>query len=714
MPVQSAGRIGKLYEAVDVNRILNVLKQGLIYAIPILMAGCAAVMLLNLPIPPYQSFLDGLLGGAVRELLAGIQRGTLDVLSLVMLITISFSYAQSADNPRINPISCPIVSACSYIVFAGSHNQTDIFSASWLFTAIMVALTASILFDRFSRIKWLHIRNHADGADAEFNLAFSAILPAGVVLLVFAAVNVVIVHLFGAANFQELFSRGLSLLFENRGRNLGSSLLYIFLLHFLWFCGIHGGNVMEPVAGDLFEKGLSINAQLAAAGQAPTEIFTKTFFDTFVLMGGCGSALCLLIAILVTSKRRNVKKLAKISLVPMLFNINELLLFGLPVIFNPMLLIPFILTPILLTLTSCFAVATGLVGCTVQSVHWTTPVLLSGYAATGSVAGSVLQLINLAVGILIYLPFVRISQERYMHTLTRDIEKLTDFFKQHEARGIEPALLVRRDRLGSTAKMLVSDLRYALKNGGVHLWYQPQTDETETVVGAEALLRWEYKNGGYLYPPLLIALAAQDGLLDELGYWIFQQVCEASVQLEEMGYTGLNLSVNVSAAQLSDPDFAGRVRCIVRESGAQPANIGVELTEQTALSGSTAMMELLFDLREFGMKLILDDFGMGHSSMLYLQNNEFDIVKLDGSLVRELLTNARCTQIVSSIVYLSNSLGFSMIAEFVETEAQRDTLAEIGCTIYQGYLYSPAVPFSEFLQYLKRHKKPPAAPESMQ
>ncbi|MFQ8600500.1 MAG: EAL domain-containing protein [Oscillospiraceae bacterium] len=115
-----------------------------------------------------------------------------------------------------------------------------------------------------------------------------------------------------------------------------------------------------------------------------------------------------------------------------------------------------------------------------------------------------------------------------------------------------------------------------------------ETDETETVVGAEALLRWEYKNGGYLYPPLLIALAAQDGLLDELGYWIFQQVCEASVQLEEMGYTGLNLSVNVSAAQLSD--FAGRVRCIVRESGAQPANIGVELTEQTALSGSKAMM----------------------------------------------------------------------------------------------------------------------------
>ena len=199
---------------------------------------------------------------------------------------------------------------------------------------------------------------------------------------------------------------------------------------------------------------------------------------------------CLLIAILVTSKRRNVKKLAKISLAPMLFNINELLLFGLPVIFNPMLLIPFILTPIVLTLTSCFAVATGLVGCTVQSVHWTTPVLLSGYTATGSVAGSALQLVNLVIGILIYLPFVRISQERYMHTLARDIEKLTVFFKQHEARGIEPALLVRRDRLGSTAKMLVSDFRYALKNGDVHLWYQPQTDSTGAVVGAEALLRW--------------------------------------------------------------------------------------------------------------------------------------------------------------------------------------------------------------------------------
>ncbi|MFQ8600501.1 MAG: PTS transporter subunit EIIC [Oscillospiraceae bacterium] len=214
-----------------------------------------------------------------------------------------------------------------------------------------------------------------------------------------------------------------------------------------------------------------MNAQLAAAGQAPTEIFTKTFFDTFVLMGGCGSALCLLIAILVTSKRRNVKKLAKISLAPMLFNINELLLFGLPVIFNPMLLIPFILTPILLTLTSCFAVATGLVGCTVQSVHWTTPVLLSGYAATGSVAGSVLQLINLAVGILTYLPFVRISQERYMHTLTGTL-KNNGLFGQHEARGIEPALLVRRI-VWFHRQNAGFDLRMRLKTRRAP-WYQPR------------------------------------------------------------------------------------------------------------------------------------------------------------------------------------------------------------------------------------------------
>ena len=134
----------------------------------------------------------------------------------------------------------------------------------------------------------------------------------------------------------------------------------------------------------------------------------------------------------------------------------------------------------------------------------------------------------------------------------------------------------------------------------------------------------------------------------------------------------------------------------------------MELTEQTALSGTKAMMDLLFGLRKFGAKLILDDFGMVHSSMLYLQNNEFDIVKLDGSLVRELLTNARCTQIISSIVYLSNSLGFSMIAEFVETETQRDKLLEIGCTIYQGYLYSPALPFAEFLHYLEQHASPPA------
>ena len=126
------------------------------------------------------------------------------------------------------------------------------------------------------------------------------------------------------------------------------------------------------------------------------------------------------------------------------------------------------------------------------------------------------------------------------------------------------------------------------------------------------------------------------------------------------------------------------------------------MTEQAALTGTPAMRERIEDLRALGVQLAVDDFGMGHSSLMYLQNHDFDIVKLDGALVRDLDSNTKSGDIISSIIYLSRSLGFQVIAEYVETESQRAALEALGCVQYQGYLYSPALPLDDFLPYVQQ------------
>lgn len=141
-------------------------------------------------------------------------------------------------------------------------------------------------------------------------------------------------------------------LFEAVGQGFFGTLLLVLSIHVLWFFGIHGSNMLEAVTQRIFENGLAVNQALEAAGQTPTEIYTKSFLDTFVMMGGCGTCLCLVIAVLVAGRQPSNRRLAKLAAAPVLFNINELMVFGLPLVLNPTLLIPFLLVPLMATCTS--------------------------------------------------------------------------------------------------------------------------------------------------------------------------------------------------------------------------------------------------------------------------------------------------------------------------------------------------------------------------
>ena len=322
--LRKTNRLESVYNGIESNKYITAIKEGMVLAIPAIMAGSIALLLKSLPIPAYQAFISSLFNGALVNILDIINKSTMGLISLILLLTISYSYGKLIESENLTIY--PTVALCSFIAFA--MNRTEFFSykifeSSWLFNAIIITLLSCVLLEKLSKIKLLKRNSYAEGADVNFNNVMRSIFPAGLVILLFALLNIILTSISKDSNFQTLLADSITSLFSDMGRTFGSSILFIFLLHIMWFFGIHGGNILDEVAKNLFEAGINVNMNLIGAGQAPTEIASKTFFDTFVLFGGCGTLLCFVVAILIGSKRSNIRGLAKLASSQVLFNINE-------------------------------------------------------------------------------------------------------------------------------------------------------------------------------------------------------------------------------------------------------------------------------------------------------------------------------------------------------------------------------------------------------
>jgi len=695
-------------DAIENSKISRAIRKGLITAIPILMIGSVALILLSLPIDAYQDFLTSSAGAVFHQILSLVHSAAFDFLAIVFLITISYSYAQLYSNKMSMRIGVPILSLCCFMIMSGTGTESfsiSNFGVNGLFIAILTAIFSSVLFIKLASVPKLTPQIYADGTDHDFNAVFSMIVPGALVLLIFASFNYVLVNVLGAGNLSDFLADTMITLFMDLGKGLLSGILFVFFLGTFWFFGIHGGNVMDNVSQQFFAGNVDINTANISAGLPPTEILSKTFFDVFVFMGGCGTILCLVIAVFLFSRRRSIKDIARMGIGPTLFNINEFVIFGLPVVLNPVFFIPFVVTPIVITAVSYFAVYLGLVPYVTQAVEWTTPAILSGYVATGSVAGSLLQIINIAIGVLIYRPFIRLYEKKQVVNMKKDIRELADILASSEKENRPPWLLDRNDHLGSVAKMLAADLRHAVKKHKLILYYQPQVRSTGECFGVEALLRWEHEIAGFVAPPLMIELAREANFLAELEQEILEMACtDLCVFYEKLG-AKFELSLNVTPDMLKSKNFYGVLQDIMQKNRLDPRSLWIEVTEQAVLSDTPELVQTIERLRQAGYNLSLDDFGMGHTSLLYLQNNQFDQVKLDGSIVRDMLQNKRSCDIISSIVSLGKSLHFSVLAEYVEVPEQRDKLLALGCNEFQGYLFSRPLPQDELISLVKRWRE---------
>ncbi len=245
-------------------------------------------------------------------------------------------------------------------------------------------------------------------------------------------------------------------------------------------------------------------------------------------------------------------------------------------------------------------------------------------------------------------------------------------------------------------------LRAAVQRQDFILHYQPQITDKKQVTGAEVLLRWQHPERGMVSPAEFIPMAEDTGLILPLGQWVLETACAQLARwAEQPGLRELSLSVNVSERQFRHKDFVAQVLETLARTGARPQQLKLELTEGLLATNIEDIAGKMVALREQGVGFSMDDFGTGYSSLSYLKRLPLDQLKINQSFVRDVLIDHNDAAIARMVIVLANSLGLDVIAEGVETEAQRDFLAAQGCQAYQGYLFSRPLPLAEFEAYVQ-------------
>lgn len=236
---------------------------------------------------------------------------------------------------------------------------------------------------------------------------------------------------------------------------------------------------------------------------------------------------------------------------------------------------------------------------------------------------------------------------------------------------------------------LLQDLRGAFAEERLFLMYQPQVDlATGEAVGAEALIRWKREDGAFVPPDRFIPIAEHFLLIINIGTWVLRTACHEQARLARAGHPGLRIAINVSLAQFRHPDFIATVTGALADSGAQPRDIELEITESMAMDDTAFVIDRLNQLSALGIKVAIDDFGTGFSSLAYLQNLRVDRLKIDRAFVHDLCGTERGQQIPETVIQLGRRLGLTVIAEGVESGEQAAALRRLGCHEAQGYYFA--------------------------
>ncbi len=252
--------------------------------------------------------------------------------------------------------------------------------------------------------------------------------------------------------------------------------------------------------------------------------------------------------------------------------------------------------------------------------------------------------------------------------------------------------------------IIEKELRSALKNDQLELYYQPQVSPSGLIVGAETLIRWIHPKRGIILPNQFITISETNGLIGPIGNWVLFEACRQLVSWEEQQLTEnlQQISVNVSPWQFRQADFTDTVKDIVAATGVDPSKLTIEITEGIVIGNLEDTIKKILELKEIGIRFSIDDFGTGYSSLSYVNRLPLDELKIDRSFTQGLGRGENVEPIVATIITMAENLGFEVVAEGVEKEEELIYLIENNCSIFQGYYFSRPMTVSDFQEILAR------------
>lgn len=558
-----------------------------------------------------------------------------------------------------------------------------------LFLAIVLPLFTVPVLARLLKVHALQLTN-TDLAGGSVKDALNMVLP-GMITAVVVWLGIIVVQsvMPTPAQLDDWF------FLDYANEPYQSGLLFAGLNSSFWFLGLHGYQALLPWV-DTLEQALYLNSATVMAGGDATYPMNSAFLGAFVFIGGCGATLSLIIAILLVSQEHHVRLIALASIPIALLNVNEILLFGLPIILNPRLFLPFFLVPMVNVVVGLFLTQNGWVGSAVAAVPFNTPVILNALLATkGDLAAVVMQVFNCFLGVLFYLPFIKgiDLQARRRKLAMKSMETLYDRRLEEAAYSYDPVQQATRARLGNR---VLREKLALLDEQEFVLHFQPQVwSDQGDIKGCEALIRAVDARGNITPPSEFLPWMEQAELMPELDIWVVKACC---LQMHKWRQQGIDVAIsfNLTAQSLENEEVIDTLLYEVHQS---PGRYIAEITEESLAGNFTQVRLHIEKLRAVGVKIAIDDFGTGYSSLSYLHRYPVDIVKIDRSFVVA-LAGERGQQVFTGLLALAETLALDIVVEGVETRWQRDWInAHAVQLAVQGWYYSKPMPEDQFRSY---------------
>ncbi|NPA72619.1 MAG: PTS sugar transporter subunit IIC/EAL domain-containing protein [Gammaproteobacteria bacterium] len=460
----------------------------------------------------------------------------------------------------------------------------------------------------------------------------------------------------------------------------GSMYLRSLLIQISWFFGIHGPHFY----GAIMDKSFLMN-------EIVTGLTYDSFYKIFAVVGGSGMGLSLLIALLIGSKNESILKISKISIPFVIFNINTLLIYALPIVLNRYFLIPFIGIPLLNISLAMIFITLVPIDFVSMTIPWTTPGVINAWMVSNGSAWLIgFQLFLIYLNTMIYLPFIKKysnieSSEYHLENFEKNLG-LTNKLISHQYINFNKEIY----RALNSNVELEKTIQFLSKNN-LEVYYQPKVDiDTHTAMDFEALLRIKMPDGS-IKGPFFLETIERAGLAEVIDYWVCKEVKKDLKTWKSLGFNPC-ISINLHPDTLNNTQMVNQLLSLFTHD-----NVEFEILEKAVTEGDGACQSIQ-KIIEQGYKVAIDDFGSGYSNYVFLTNFQVSTLKLDKSLI-DLITQQRGTYICQHIISLCKEMHIQTVAEGVETAEQVALLKEMGVDRIQGYYFSKAVPAKEVLPF---------------